>query len=100
MLNREHTPHGSDVNLAGRIFIGLVVDNMDQKAMERVKIRVIGVHDMENTDVKNAVWAQRMVWSKYVSGHIPDPGDFVYCMFMDPNDPMSLLWMGYVRSML
>lgn len=99
MLGKELTPKGTDVIIGGRVFIGLVVDNMDEKGIERVKIRVIGVHDMENEDSTNAVWAQRCAPSKFVSGHIPDVGDYVYCMFMDPADPMSLIWLGFCRTM-
>ena len=98
MNDVENKLNGSDVSLEG-IKIGLVVDNMDQKGIERVKVRVIGVHDMSNTKVENAIWAQHIAPSKYVSGHIPDRGDWVYVMFMNPTDPMSALWLWFVRTM-
>ena len=94
----EHRQDGSDVSLVG-IKIALVVDNMDQKGIERVKVRIPGVHDMTITEVENAIWAQHIAPSKYVSGHIPDKGDWVYVQFMNPKDPMSALWLGFVRTM-
>jgi len=94
MLGYEYkTNNETDLN---GIFIGLVVDNMDPKALERVRIRVIGVHDMENEDKENSVWANHLAPSKSNSGEIPDIDDFVYVTFLQ-NDPMSPIWLGWVR---
>jgi len=97
MKKQDWQVTGSDVSLSG-IHIALVVDNNDPKAMERVLVRVIGIHDMSNDKLENALWADRMAFSKFSSGDIPDVGDFLYVQFIN-NDPMHILWMGWVRSL-
>jgi len=89
---------GSDRSLNG-IHIAKVIDNNDPKAMERVLVRVIGIHDMDNDKLENAVWADRIAFSKYSSGDIPDVDDFIYIIFPNPKDPMKILWLGWVRSL-
>lgn len=85
----------NEVDLGG-IFIGLVVDNADPKALERVRVRVIGVHDMENENKDNSIWAAHIAPSKSNSGEIPDIGDYIYIMFLQ-KDPMHPLWLGWTR---
>lgn len=98
MKNSEYSAFGSDVDLRG-IHIAQVVDNNDPKAMERILIRVMGVHDMENTKLENAIWADRLAFSKFSSGDIPDVDDYIYIMFPDNKNPMKALWLGWVRSL-
>lgn len=98
MHDKESVLGGSDSSLSG-IKIALVIDNMDQKGIERVKVRVLGVHDMNNTKKENGIWVNHCAPSKYESGHIPDIGDWIYVMFMSVNDPMSAIWLGFVRGM-
>lgn len=86
----------NEVDLGG-VFIGLVVDNMDPKALERVCVRVIGVHDMSNQSKDNAIWAQHIAPSKSNSGEIPNIGDFLYVMFLQ-KDPNAALWLGWTRN--
>jgi hypothetical protein len=86
----------NEVSLQG-IYIGKVIVNKDSKGMERVKVRVMGVHDMNFESPKNAIWAQHCSPSKFNSGEIPDLGDLVYIMFMN-NDPMTPIWLGWVRG--
>jgi hypothetical protein len=85
----------SEVDLKG-IFIALVVDNADPKALERIKIRVLGVHDMENENPDNSLWASHIAPSKSASGELPDKDDFVYVQFLQ-GDPMNPLWIGWCR---
>lgn len=85
----------NETNLEG-LFIGLVVENLDPKALERVRVRVIGVHDMENTQKNNSIWANHIAPSKSNSGEIPDIGDFVYIMFLQKS-PMHPCWLGWTR---
>lgn len=98
MNNKDFNPTASEVSLAG-IHIAKVVDNNDPKAMERVLVRVLGIHDMENEKLDNAIWADRIAFSKFSSGDIPDVDDFVYVMFPKGNNPMKVLWLGWVRSL-
>lgn len=88
--------YNSEVNLNG-IFIGLVVDNADPKALERIKVRVLGVHDMENEDPENCIWCSHIAPSKSNSGELPDKDDFVYVTFLQ-GDPMNALWLGWCRT--
>ncbi len=94
MFGKEYS-YDSDTDLKG-VFIGLVVTNYDSKALERIRVRVIGVHDMENESDDNAIWAQHCAPSKSSSGEIPDVGDFVYVMFIQ-GDPMNAIWLGWCR---
>lgn len=87
----------SEVDLGG-MFIAEVVENLDPKALERVRVRVIGVHDMKNTEPNNSIWANHMAYSKSNSGEIPDIGDYVYVMFLQKS-PMHPIWMGWVRTL-
>lgn len=97
MKGNDWDAFGSDVDLRGT-HIALVVDNNDPKAMERVLIRVIGVHDMDNDKLENAVWADRIAYTKFASGDIPDVGDFLYVEFPDHKNPLRILWKGWVRA--
>lgn len=94
---------GKELNLdnetdLGGIFIGLVIENQDPKALERVRVRVIGVHDMTNEDKNNSIWASHVAPSKSNSGEIPDVGDYLYIMFIQ-RSPMSPCYIGYVRTL-
>lgn len=86
----------SEVDLSG-IFIAQVVDNADPKCLERIRIRVLGVHDMFNEDKENSIWANHIKPSKSNSGEIPDLNDYVYVLFLK-NDPMHPLWLGWVAA--
>jgi hypothetical protein len=97
MQNVDWDGNGSDVRLDG-IKVALVVDNNDPKACERVLVRIIGVHDMENDHIDNAIWADHISFSKFSSGDIPDKGDYLYVVFPDTTSPTKVLWMGWVRS--
>jgi len=94
MLGKEYNI-STEVNLDG-LFIAEVIDNMDPKALERVKVRVLGVHDTSSTDPEYSVWAAHCAASKSASGEIPDIGDFIYVMFLN-NDPMHIVWVGWCR---
>lgn len=94
MLGKELTLN-NEVVLDG-LFIAKVIDNADPKALERVRVRVIGVHDMENEDKKNSIWAYHLCPSKQNSGEIPDVDDFLYVTFLQGN-PSHCLWVGWCR---
>lgn len=88
-----------DVSLSG-IKKALVVDDKDPLCLERVRVRVLGVHDMENKDPENSIWAEHLAPSKMTSGEIPDIDDWLYVIFQDENEPMSCLWIGWVRLLI
>lgn len=98
MHGKDFQLFNSECSLNG-IKIAEVVDNNDPKAMERVLVRVIGVHEMENTKLENAIWADRIAFSKFSSGDIPDVGDYLYVVFPDSTNPMKVLWLGWLRSL-
>lgn len=95
MFGKEYS-FESDIDLHG-LYIGLVVNNSDPKALERIRVRVLGVHDMENEDEENAVWCSHIGPSKSASGEVPDKDDFVYVQFIQ-GDPMNPVWLGWVRT--
>lgn len=96
MLSQEFGLN-QDADLKG-IKIAYVVSNEDPKCQERVLVRVLGVHNMENDVITNAIWAHHCAPLRNASGSIPEVGDYIYVMFPNERDPMSIIWMGFVRS--
>lgn len=97
MNGADFDPRGSDVSLKG-FHIAVVVDNNDPMACERILVRVMGVHDVNTDTLDNAIWARHCAPNKFAGGQLPDRGDFVYVFFLDHNDPMSCVWLGWVRG--
>lgn len=87
----------SNCDLDG-IKIAEVVSNEDPKCQERILIRVIGVHNMNNKSKDNAIWANHCAPVRSASGDLPEPEEFVYVLFPEKRNPMSCLWLGFVRS--
>ena len=85
----------NEVDLGG-IFIGLVVYTADPKGLERIRVRVLGVHNMDDVTKENSIWASHLAPSKSSSGEIPNVDDYVYIMFVQ-KDPMNPVWLGWVR---
>lgn len=96
MFEREYD-YGAHEAYLGGIHIGKCITNSDPLALERVRVRILGVHDMTVEDEENSIWAVHIAPSKSNSGEVPDPDDWVYCVFLDKNDPMSCAWIGWVR---
>lgn len=96
MFQEDNNPNAG-VNLRG-IKIAKVVSNFDPKCQERVLVRVLGVHNMNNHSLDNAIWANHCAPTRDASGDIPEPDDYIYGMFPNEKDPMSFIWMGFVRS--
>jgi len=101
-MKMEEQGFGAGVDLLG-VKIAEVVSNSDSKGQGRVLVRVLGVHDLRNIEeneknVKDyGVWAYPCSPSR--SGpDIPDIGDFVWVMFPNPEDPMYIIWMGFVTG--
>ncbi len=80
------------------IKIAQVVSNADPKCQERILIRVLGQHNMNNDTYENAIWANHCSPFRDASGDLPEKYDFVYVLFPNKNDPMSVIWLGFVRS--
>jgi len=78
--------------------IAKVVSNEDPKGQERVLIRVLGVHNLNNTDIDNAIWAYHCAPNRSGSGDLPVAGDWIWGQFISPSDFMTFLWFGFVRS--
>lgn len=96
MFGREFDIEHTEANLMG-LHIAKVIDNMDPLALERIRVRILGIHDWENEDEENSIWCDHIAPSKSGSGEIPDIDDFVYVMFLDIHNPMSACWLGWVR---
>lgn len=75
-----------------------VVSNEDPKSQERVLVRVMGIHNMANTDTDNAIWAHHCAPTRTASGDLPEPGDWLYGHFVNTKDFMAFIWFGFVRS--
>ncbi len=91
----------TDVSISG-IFIGKVLNNQDPLARERLLVRVIGVHDIDDnfSDKEFGIWVEHCAPSLYRTGDIPDVDDEVYMMFMNNNadklNPNTGIWLGCV----
>lgn len=78
--------------------IALVVSNQDPKHQERILGRVLGIHNLANETFENAVWMHHCAPFRDASGDLPEPGDYVWVLFPQERDPMTIVWLGYVRS--
>jgi hypothetical protein len=96
MFERETDVLHSEPTLDG-LYLAKVIENSDPLCLERVKVRVLGVHDWDNEDKENSIWAMHLAPSKQSSGEIPDPEDWLWVTFIRPDDPMSCLWLGWAR---
>ncbi len=85
------------VNLKGT-HIAQVVSNFDPKCQERVLVRVMGLHDLELKTLENAVWAHHCSPTRDACGELPEEDDYIYVIFPNEEDPMYILWIGFVRS--
>lgn len=95
MFGVDYQLNGCDVSLDG-LKIAKVISNADITAQEKVFVRVIGVHDMNNLDPEYGIWARHSSPSKGTSGEIPDINDMLYGMFIN-NDCNQFCWIGWVR---
>lgn len=86
-----------DADLKG-IKIAKVMSNEDPKLQERVLIQVLGMHNIEDTSLKNAIWANHCAPFRDSAGDLPEPGDYIYVMFPNDVDFMSVIWLGFVKS--
>ena len=68
----------------------------DPKKLERVRVRVVGIHDMNKTDLEYSIWAEHIAPSRKTSGDLPEVGDYVYVLF-DKNNPLKCYWIGFCR---
>jgi len=96
MLSADNTILNT-LSLTG-IKIAYVVSNKDPKCQERILVRVLGVHDLTKDFPENAVWANHCAPFRSSSGDLPQVGDYVYVVFPNSADPMSIIWLGFVRS--
>lgn len=99
MYGIENNIQGNDVQLSG-MFLAKVIRNPDSKAQERVWVRVMGIHDMENTDKEYGIWAHHLAYSKANSGEIPEIDDWLWVSFPDQYSPNLCLWHGWCRVSL
>lgn len=88
----------TNLNLLRGIRVAEVVSSADPKLQERLLVRVIGVHNLQNKSVDNGVWAHHCAPTSTGAGDLPEPGDYVYVMFPDTGNPMAIIWLGFVRS--
>lgn len=79
------------------IFEAKVVSNQDPKHRERIKVQVIGMHDLSNNIVENSIWADHCAPYKSSTGDLPEIGDLVYIMFKNKNIN-ACIWIGFVRT--
>lgn len=96
MFALEYAAMTNDVSLSG-MFLAKVLKNPDPKAQERVWVRVMGVHDMENSNKEYGIWAHHLAYSKGTSGEIPEVGDWLWVVFPDQYNPNLCLYIGYAR---
>ena len=95
MFGLDYQLNGCDVSLDG-LKIAKVISNADATAQEKVFIRVIGVHRMDETDPEYGIIARHCAPSKGGSGEIPEVDDMLYVMFMN-GDPNQCVWLGWCR---
>lgn len=85
------------------VYIGKVLNNVDNLKQERLFVRVLGIHDIgDNFSDKNyGIWADNGIAIKNFSGYIPSINDYVYIMFVNGiDDPMNAIYLGVVRHQI
>lgn len=98
MQGQEFNPNNTSFPKLSGLFLGVVVDNRDPLGLERVKVRVVGLHDLNSKDPEYSIWARRCCPSKYVNnGDIPEIGDVLYIMFLN-EDYTQAVWLGWART--
>jgi len=88
--------HGSDCDLSG-IKLAQVVSNVDPTSQEKVFVRVLGVHDMTNTNLDYGIPAHHCAPSQNSSGEIPEVDSWLYVMFPDISNPSYCVYLGFAR---
>lgn len=95
-----------DTGLSG-LKIAKVISKKDPKGQQRVLVRVLGVHQITFADEiedDTSTWKEDYgIWALSCSpfrkgGDLPLPGDFVWILFPNINDPMMIVWVGFVRG--
>lgn len=89
-----------DVSLTG-VFYAKVLNNVDPLGVQRLFVRVLGVHDVIDnfTDTSYGIWINHKCATRYRTGDIPKIGDLVYMEFMNINgklNPNIGVWSGVV----
>jgi len=90
------------IDLSG-IYIAKVLSNTDEKQRERIFIRVIGVHNIEDnfTNKEFGIWSENANSTPYMSGYIPNVDAYVYVMFIKDSmgvyDTQRCVYFGEVR---
>lgn len=97
MYGIENKLQGNDVSLSG-MFLAKVLKNPDAKAQERVWVRVLGIHDMEDPDKEYGIWSHHLAYSKGASGEIPEIDDWLWVVFPDHYNPNICLYLGWSRT--
>jgi len=90
------------MNLSG-IYVAKVLSNTDEKQRERIFVRILGIHNIEdNFENKDyGIWSENANSTPYLSGYIPDVDNYVYVMFLKDNnnvyDSQKCVYFGEVR---
>ncbi len=96
MLQKEIALFDNNITLEG-IYIGEVISGKDPKMRGRALVRIIGLHDFEDEDESNSIWAEMCSPTQH-GFEAPEIGNFVYIMFRSKFDPSSAIYLGYVNS--
>jgi len=75
-----------------------VHSNEDFKCQERVLVRVLGLHNTNNKTDENCIWANHCSPVRSASGDLPEKDEWIYVMFPDKRDPMTCIWIGFVKG--
>jgi hypothetical protein len=82
-------------------YIGKVLNNIDEYKQERIFVRVLGIHNIEDNfqDKTYGIWLENGIAKKSISGDIPDIDDFVYII---PQDEFCQtgIYLGVVRHQI
>jgi hypothetical protein len=82
-----------------QINIAKVISNKDDLKRERIFVRVVGVHDMNDDNSNNGIWLENGLSTPFTSGYIPEVDSFVYMQFFNERIDKGI-YMGTVRHNL
>ncbi len=81
---------------SNQLHIAKVISNEDELKRERIFVRVIGIHDMDNESSDNGIWLENGISTPFTSGYIPEVDSFVYIQLFNERIDKGI-YLGQVR---
>jgi len=81
---------------SNQLHIAKVISNEDELKRERIFVRVVGIHDMDDESSENGMWLENGISTPFTSGYIPEVDSFVYIQLFNERIDKGI-YLGQVR---